>query len=209
MGVSITLLLRDVVRGRGDRALLGARGAHTAMVDRRAGSRRRDSEQCWRKFFRDHSRGLPGGRVPLKSGRDRVRGILSTGVIGAIAVIGLAITPHTMAHEKSAATGIGDFASALTGILSWPCDVHWGFVIIQAPLVALVAVALIRRWDFPEDRWFPIIMGAAYVVQWLEQPMCGEDSGLGAILRFLVHAAHNQWRMHGQSGGSPRRAEEI
>jgi len=104
---------------------------------------------------------------------ERNRRMAAIMILAAIAAFGLAITPKGL-HPELMAHNIREFLWALTGLLSWPCGFHWGFCIIQAPLIALALLCVYRRVPFTDGRWFPLIIGSVF---WLE-------SGATAYKRF-------------------------
>ena len=93
------------------------------------------------------------------------RGVFAAGLLGIVGVLGLVITPHVAGHGKFVAGGIGEFGAALMGSLSWPCDGYWGFIILQAPFVALAILILVQKRGFADGAWFPVILGTAYWFQ--------------------------------------------
>jgi len=85
-------------------------------------------------------------------------------VLASITAFGVAITP-LHAVDQYVATSLRAFLWALTGVLSWPCTPHWAFLIIQAPLVALVILTLWKRIPFDDIRWFLVVVALFFGMQ--------------------------------------------
>jgi hypothetical protein len=100
-------------------------------------------------------------RLVLERGKEWKRRLAGIAILSAIALFGIWITPLPSSVDYLQATSVAGFFSALTGILSWPCGVHWACVIIQAPFIALVLITLFRRVPSSDIRWFPIITGTS------------------------------------------------
>lgn len=86
-------------------------------------------------------------------------------ILSGISVFGFLITPAQSIHTSLVATGFSAFLFSLTGILSWPCGSHWLCIIVQAPLILLSLLTILRRLPFTDGRWFVITLGAAYWLQ--------------------------------------------
>lgn len=104
-------------------------------------------------------------RLIFERGKEFKRQLLGIGILGAIAAFGVITTPHPAVTERFEAASFKAFFWALTGILSWPCNAHWACVIIQAPLILLALLCVLRRVPFRDGRWFPILVGASCWIQ--------------------------------------------
>jgi len=102
-------------------------------------------------------------RLIVERGKEWKRQMAGIAILAAIAAFGVAITPAT--GSEFITPGFKASLWALTGVLSWPCNVHWACVIIQAPLVVLTLVCVFRRVPFSDGRWFVVIAGAVFWIQ--------------------------------------------
>ncbi len=83
----------------------------------------------------------------------------------AIAAFGIHIIPTLPNHDNLVAHGARDILTALTGVLSWPCNFHWACIILQAPFIILLLVSLIHHIPFSDRRWFALAVGMAFYIQ--------------------------------------------
>jgi len=103
-------------------------------------------------------------RLVCERGKEWKRGLAGVGVLAAIAALGVLTTP-LHAVDKYMAPNFKAFLWALTGILSWPCGIHWVCVIIQAPLIILALVTVFQRARFDDARWFVLLTAASFWMQ--------------------------------------------
>jgi hypothetical protein len=100
--------------------------------------------------------------IVLEPARRNTRNIISLFVLSALVAFGIAIadTRHTPV------VSLTRFFSSLAVVLAWPDDSHSILCfIIQAPLVLLAAVLLIKRSPLSDARWLPVIIGSSFWIQ--------------------------------------------
>ena len=98
----------------------------------------------------------------LEPARRNTRNTVSLFVLSALVAFGIAIadTRHTPVIS------VTQFVRGLATVLAWPDDSHSIMCfIIQAPLVLLAAMLLIRRAPMSDSRWLPVIIGASFWIQ--------------------------------------------
>jgi len=97
--------------------------------------------------------------------RRQWRAIAGLGILSAIVACGLAMPIVTVEKRDMPQPNHSEFLNALTHLLSWPCTFHWAWCIVQAPLILLALLLLIQGAPLSDDRWFPVLIGAAFWIQ--------------------------------------------
>ena len=98
----------------------------------------------------------------LEPARRNTRNTVSLFVLSALVAFGIAIadTRHTPVIS------VTQFVRGLATVLAWPDDSHSILCfIIQAPLLLLAAMLLIKRAPLSDTRWLPVIIGSSFWIQ--------------------------------------------
>jgi hypothetical protein len=97
--------------------------------------------------------------------RRQWRAIAGIAILLAIVGCGLAM-PVAMAGKLDyPRPNLSELLNALTHVLSWPCTFRGAWCIVQVPLIFLALLLLLQRAPLSDNRWFPVMIGAAFWIQ--------------------------------------------